>query len=59
LKFLLTTSTSLETSKNPDPRWLTEKSWGEICRASKLIPKYVYISRIGYCISTVYAIGIK
>ncbi|KAF4522383.1 hypothetical protein B566_EDAN012965 [Ephemera danica] len=38
LKFLLTTGSSLEKSVNPDPSWLSDKSWSEICRASKRVP---------------------
>ncbi|KAG8523853.1 Dynein heavy chain 7, axonemal [Galemys pyrenaicus] len=36
LMFLLTGGVSLQTAeKNPDPTWLQDKSWEEICRASE------------------------
>ncbi|ELV12158.1 Dynein heavy chain 12, axonemal [Tupaia chinensis] len=36
LMFLLTGGVSLKTAeKNPDPTWLQDKSWEEICRASE------------------------
>nr|Q923J6.2 RecName: Full=Dynein axonemal heavy chain 12; AltName: Full=Bm259 [Rattus norvegicus] len=37
LMFLLTGGVSLKSAeKNPDPNWLQDKSWEEICRASEL-----------------------
>lgn len=34
--FLLTGGVSLKSAeKNPDPTWLQDKSWEEICRASE------------------------
>lgn len=37
LMFLLTGGVSLKSAeKNPDPDWLQDKSWEEICRASEL-----------------------
>ena len=34
--FLLTGGVSLKSAeKNPDPTWLSDKSWEEICRASE------------------------
>lgn len=36
-RFLLTGGVALENpNPNPAPEWLTEKSWGEIVRASNL-----------------------
>ncbi|VTJ64640.1 Hypothetical predicted protein, partial [Marmota monax] len=36
LMFLLTGGVSLKAAeKNPDPTWLQDKSWEEICRASE------------------------
>lgn len=37
LMFLLTGGVSLKSAeKNPDPSWLPDKSWEEICRAGEL-----------------------
>lgn len=35
--FLLTGGVGLKNEhKNPDPSWLSDKSWDELCRASEL-----------------------
>ncbi|XP_065334185.1 dynein axonemal heavy chain 3 [Cloeon dipterum] len=37
LKFLLTTGVTADIADNPDPSWITEKTWAEICRATRMI----------------------
>jgi len=38
LNFLLTIGTGAgDIIENPDPSWLTEKMWSDICRAAKVI----------------------
>uniref|UniRef100_A0A2K5C589 Dynein axonemal heavy chain 12 n=1 Tax=Aotus nancymaae TaxID=37293 RepID=A0A2K5C589_AOTNA len=50
LIFLLTGGVSLKSAeKNPDPTWLQEKSWEEICRATVWCPLLLFSIRQHFC----------